>query len=177
MCLNIKFWNFYLAKSLKFQRNTHIQYIININKSKFLIYVFAKIFCNIFFHSYINYGIIAWGGVYKDNMTRLKYSNKNLKNCTQKLFRRKHSFTLEALMYHYQDLKEIYKKSNNKTKNKSIQLPKTKKAVSNKNSYMVTQKTYNSLPKESKSVYSNKNNRKYTLRNKLKNYIKSTYIL
>ena len=80
-------------------------------------------------------------------------------------------------MYHYQDLKEIYKKSNNKTKNKSIQLPKTKKAVSNKNSYMVTQKTYNSLPKESKSVYSNKNNRKYTLRNKLKNYIKSTYIL
>ena len=27
---------------------------------------------NAFFHSYINYGIIAWGGVYKDNLTRLQ---------------------------------------------------------------------------------------------------------
>ena len=44
-------------------------------------------------------------------------------------------------MYHYEDLKEIYKKSNSKTRNKSIQLPKTIKAVSNKNSYMVALKT------------------------------------
>ena len=33
---------------------------------------------------------------------------------------------------------------------------------------MVALKTYNSLPKELKSLYSNKNNRKYTLKNKLK---------
>ena len=77
-------------------------------------------------------------------------------------------------MYHYEDLKEIYKKSNSKTRNKSTQLPKTIKAISNKNSYLVALKTYNSLPKELKSLYSNKNNRKYTLKNKLKNYIKST---
>ena len=32
-------------------------------------------------------------------------------------------------MYHYEDLKETYKKSNSKTRNKSIQLPKTIKAV------------------------------------------------
>ena len=73
-----------------------------------------------FFHSYINYSIIAWGGVYQD-YSSAKYSNKNLKNYTQKLFLRKHSvkykpsiyfgvFTLEALMYHYEDLNEIYKK-------------------------------------------------------------------
>ena len=55
-------------------------------------------------------------------------------------------------------MKEIYKKSNSKTRNKSIQLPKTIKAISNKNSYLVALKTYNSLPKELKSLYSNKNN-------------------
>ena len=77
-------------------------------------------------------------------------------------------------MYHYEDLKVIYKKRNSKTRNKSIQLLKTIKTVSNKNSYMVALKTYNSLPKELKSLYSNENNRKYTLKNKLKNYIKST---
>ena len=33
---------------------------------------------------------------------------------------------------------------------------------------MVALKTYNSLPKELKSLYSNKNNRKCTLKNKLK---------
>ena len=55
--------------------------------------------------------------------------------------------TLEALMYHYEDMKDILKKSNSKTRNKSIQLPKTIKAISNKNSYMIAIKTYNSLPK------------------------------
>ena len=39
---------------------------------------------------------------------------------------------------------------------------------------MVALKTYNSLPKKLKSLYINKNNKKYTLKNKLKNYIKST---
>ena len=66
-------------------------------------------------------------------------------------------------MHHYEDLKEIYKKSNSKTRNKSIQLPKTIKAISNNNSYLVALKMYNSLLKELKSLYSNKNNRKYTL--------------
>ena len=77
-------------------------------------------------------------------------------------------------MYHYEDLKKIYKKSNSKTRNKSInKLPKTEKAISNKNSYMVALKTYNiRLPKELKSLYSNKNNRKYTLKNKLKKLYK-----
>ena len=134
-----------------------------------------------FFHSYINYGIIAWRGVYKDNMTRLQNIQTRIlkiihKNCfvENTPLNIRQVFTLKVLMYHYEDLKEIYKKSNSKTRNKSIQLPKTKKVVSNKNSYMVVLKTYNSLPKELKSLYSNKNNRNYTLKNKLKNYIKST---
>ena len=39
---------------------------------------------------------------------------------------------------------------------------------------MVTLKTFNSLPKELKSLYGKENNRKYKLKNKLKNYMKST---
>ena len=39
------------------------------------------------------------------------------------------AFTLEALMYHYDDLKKIYKKSNSKTRNKSIQLVKQKRLL------------------------------------------------
>ena len=37
-----------------------------------------------FFHSYINYGIIAWAGFYKDKIidSSAKYTNKNLKNHT-----------------------------------------------------------------------------------------------
>ena len=36
-------------------------------------------------------------------------------------------------MYHYDDLKEIYTKSTSITGNKTIQFPKTKKTVSDKN--------------------------------------------
>ena len=81
-----------------------------------------------FFHSYIHYGIIAWGGVYKDNMTRLQnietrilkiiHNNCFVENTPLNI---RQVFTLEALMYHYEYLKEIYKKSNSKTRNKSIQ--------------------------------------------------------
>ena len=113
---------------------------------------------NAFFHSYINYGIIAWEGVYKDNMTLLQSIQTRIlkivhKNCfvENTPLNIRQVFTLQTLMYHYEDLKVIYKKRNSKTRNKSIQ-----------------------LPKELKSLYSNENNRKYTLKNKLKNYIKST---
>ena len=67
-----------------------------------------------FFHSYINYGIIAWGGIYKDNMTRLQNIQTRIlkiidKNCfvENTPLNIRQVFTLEALMYHYEDLKEI----------------------------------------------------------------------
>ena len=54
-----------------------------------------------FYHSYINYGIIAWRGVYKNNTydSSAKYTNKNLKNHTQKLFRKKHALKYKTSIY------------------------------------------------------------------------------
>ena len=70
-----------------------------------------------FFHSYINYGIIAWGGVYKGNMTRLQNIKRRIlkiihKNCfvENTPLNIRQVFTLETLMYYSEDLKEIYKK-------------------------------------------------------------------
>ena len=60
---------------------------------------------------------MAWGGVYKDNMTRLQNIQTRIlkiihKNCfvENTPLNIRQEFTLEALMYHYEDLKEIYKK-------------------------------------------------------------------
>ena len=61
--------------------NKHIEQIIS--KTKYLIYIFAKIKKYIdtktlmtiyyaFVHSLINYGIIAWGGANKNNITLLE---------------------------------------------------------------------------------------------------------
>ena len=124
----------------------HIKYILN--KTKYLIYIFAKIkkfmdtktlmtiyyaFC----HSLINYGIIDWGRAYNNNLTLLqKIETRILKfisenNCLANIpLNVNQLFTLEALVYHYEDLSEIYKTSKSKTRKKYIQLPKTKKAIS-----------------------------------------------
>ena len=104
-----------------------------------------------FFLSLINYGFIAWGGAYNNNLTLLqkiqtrilKFINKNnfLANIPLNV---NQLFTLEALVYHYEDLSAIYKVSKSKTRKKCIQLSITKKAISNKSSYLVDLKTFNS---------------------------------
>ena len=98
-------------------------------------------------------------------MTRLQNIQTRIlkiihKNCfVENIAKCKASLYLEALMYHYEDLNEIYKKSN------SITTSKRKKAVNNNNSYMVSLKTYST--QKIKKFYSNENNSKYTLNNKL----------
>ena len=86
----------------------HIQYIIN--KTKYLIYVFAiikkymdtkslTVMYYAFFHSYINYDKITCGGVYKDNMTRLQNIQTRILKIIQKLFHRKHAVKYKTSIY------------------------------------------------------------------------------
>ena len=71
-----------------------------------------------FLHSLINYGIIAWGGAYINNLTLLqKIQTRLLKLVSKNNFLANiplnvnQLFTLESLVYHYDDLSAIYKAS------------------------------------------------------------------
>ena len=90
----------------------------------------------VYFHSLINYGIIPWGGAYNNNLTLLqKIQTKLLKLIRKNNFLANiplnvnQLFTLESLVYHYDDLSAIYKASKSKTRKKYIQLPKPQKAT------------------------------------------------
>ena len=122
----------------------HIQYIIK--KTKYLIYIFYKISKSMtietlrmiyyaYFHSIINYGIIAWGGVYNNNLDLLRNLQKRIlrivhKNkfiCQDYPMNLEQSFTYEALGYHYINLKDQYVTSSSITRNKTLIIPKHKK--------------------------------------------------
>ena len=57
-----------------------------------------------------------------------------------------------ALPYHNKILKNLYQTSTSNTRNKSLQIPKMDKRVSDKNSYISAIKLYNNLPKELKTL-------------------------
>ena len=144
----------------------HIDFIIK--RTKYLIFVFYKLsqvmtgntlkmIYFAFFHSIINYGIIAWGGAFKTEVrilqnlqTRiLKIINKNSFDNNLPL-NLKQLFDYESIVYNYNTLKNIFLNSESVTRNKSIQLPKYVKTISNKNNYINAIKLYNSLPNELK---------------------------
>ena len=110
-----------------------------------------------FFRSIINYGIIAWGGAFKTEVrilqnlqTRiLKIINKNSFDNNLPL-NLKQLFDYESIVYNYNTLKNIFLNSESVTRNKSIQLPKYVKTISNNNNYINAIKLYNSLPNELK---------------------------
>ena len=76
-------------------------------------------------------------------------------------------FSLESVIYYYDKLKHMYLMSESKTRNKNIQLPKMKKAVNDKNSYIEAIKIYNTLPKNIKCL----NLSKITIKKIVKNFI------
>ena len=94
-----------------------------------------------YFYSIINYGIIAWGGVYNNNFDLLRNLQKRIlrvvhKNkfiCRDYPMNLEQSFTYEALGYNYTNLKDQYSTSNSITRNKTLIIPKHKKKISTKN--------------------------------------------
>ena len=112
--------------------------------------------------------------IYKDNVNLLQNIQSRILKIIQRNFfvsniplNIRQVFTLESLVYHYSDFKEIYEKSASVTRSKSIQLPKVQKVVSDKNSFRVAIKTFKCLRNELKKLYSKGANRKHILKNKL----------
>lgn len=168
----------------KLKWDKHIEYMVN--KTKYMIYIFAKLkkimdkktlmqIYYAFFNSIMNYGIIAWGGAYNNNLNLIQnIQRKLLKIINKNQFPERNSqinirqlFILESLLFHYEKFKYRYVQSISKTRNKNILLPKMGKAVSDKNSYIVAMKTYNTLPNELKCLSLSK----ICIKNKLKNFI------
>lgn len=131
-----------------------------------------------FFHSIINYGIIAWGGAYKNNINLLQNLQKRiLKIVNKNNFVQNNPMNLEklyayeSLLFHYVDLKTKYQNSSSKTRNKNIIIPKFKKKVSNKKCYLKAISVFNLLPNELKTLHIDKAWQK----KKLKNWIITNY--
>lgn len=164
----------------------HIETIIN--KTKYLIYVFAKI-SNIvqtdvlalmyyaLFHSIATYGIIAWGGAYRNSVDGLqriqnkltKIISKNRSLIRNQPLTLKQSFTYESVLYHFANLRDIYLNRITKTRFKTIPIPKITKTISNKNSYVEATRIYNELPSELKKLTASIG----IIKCKIKNWIKS----
>ena len=73
-------------------------------------------------------------------------------------------FAHESLSYHHNELQLIYLTSNKTTRNKSIQIPKSLKTISIKNSFVRALMIFDRLPNELKkitSTYSKKKKTKY----------------
>ena len=84
----------------------------------------------------INYGMIAWDGVYKNNQHLLQnIQNRLLKLVFKNTFLQnqpmntKQLFTWDCLKYYYNEIKNIFLNSNSKTRNKAILLSKIDKTV------------------------------------------------
>lgn len=149
----------------------HIEKIIN--KTKYLIFILYKL-TNImsyeslmmiyyaFFHSAVNYGSIAWGGAYNNNLQILqRMQNRLLKIIEKNKFitlkttpNLIQNFEINSLLHHYDKLSTEYSLSNSVTRNKSLTLPKRYKTVSSKNSYVKAMVLFNALPKELKAIKS-----------------------
>ena len=137
-----------------------------------------KVIYYAFFHSVINYGIIAWGGVYKNNqhllqniqnrLLKLVFKNTFVKNKPMNI---KQLYRWDCLKYHYNEMKNLFSNSNSKTRYKAIILPKIDKRVSDKNNYITAIKTFNLLPNELKTLEIDKRATNYKLKKWITNNI------
>lgn len=181
---NFKYLGIVFDSNLKW--DNHIQHIIG--KTKYLVYIFYKISKSMpietlrmiyyaFFHSILSYGIIAWGGAYRNCRDQVqKLQNKILKIINKNKFLLHDNplnigqlFAFEALKIYYCDLKEKYLASDSVTRNRSIIIPKTNKRISEKKSYMKAISIFNALPNKLKVL----DIHKYSQKRLIKDWIKS----
>lgn len=147
----------------------HIQHIVN--KTKYLIFLFYKfskfmltetllMIYYAFFHSIINYGIVAWGGCLPSHKLMLnKLQSKLLKIIFNNRFETDRKplnidqlFALESLWYHYNELKNKYSNSNSVTRRGSVLLPLIFKTIGSRDSYIKAIHLFNNLPNELKTL-------------------------
>lgn len=180
-----KYLGLIIDQNLKWDK--HIEYVIN--KTKYLIYIVYKIskfmqtdilrmIYYAFFHSIINYGIIAWGGAYMNYLNLLQNVQKRILKIVNKNtfvsenpMNLRQLFAYESLQYYYNVNSDKFSKSNSVTRNKNIQIPKIYKTVNDKNSYIKAIKLFNSLPNEYKLLNISKSSNRYTLKEWIKSNI------
>lgn len=166
----------------------HVQHIIK--KTKYLIFIFARlkqimdtktllIVYYAFYHSIINYGVIAWGAAGKSLLRLVQRIQDKIMNSVKKNFLGdKHPLSIKeifkhtCLIYHYETLKEIFIRKARNTRYKTILLPPMNKEISDKRSYVVAIHAFNDIPNELKTLTSSKK----CIKAKLKNYIRSNYV-
>ena len=76
----------------------------------------------------------------------------------------KQLFTWDCLKYYYNEIKNIFKISNSKTRNKAILLPKIDKRVSEEKQSHNAIKTFNQLPNELKTLEIDKRSTMFKLK-------------
>lgn len=130
----------------------------------------------------MSYGILVWGGAYKNNIKLLQnLQNRILKIVNKNKFVQNNPmnldklFTYESLIYYYCDLKDKYLNSNSVTRNKSIIISIYNKRVSNKNCYLKAISIFNILPQELKVLKIDKFSQKNKLKIGLSQTIKFSY--
>ena len=132
-----------------------------------------------FFHSIANYGIIAWGGAYANNLNLLqrlqnrllKIINKNNFINNKNPLRLDQQFVFESLSYHYNELKNKFLESTSTTRKKQLRIPIMKKIISNKMSLVIATSVFNQLPNELKTLKISKKANKSIY--KIKEWIKN----
>lgn len=149
--------------------DAHIEYLLN--KTRYLTYIFSKLskvmttdtltmIYYAFFNSVIDYGIIAWGGAYGNQLNALqrlqcrllKLVNKNMFFDSKNPLNLRQLFTLNAIIYHYDVLVNTYINSSSITRHRPIQLPIYNKRIMNKSSYFMAIKIFNVLPQKLKTL-------------------------
>ena len=134
--------------------NIHIDYVIN--KTKYLLFVFSKLsrflqtdtlmmLYYALFHSVAIYGILAWGGAYNNNLSRLQIlQNRLLKIASKNTFllnnyplNLEQKFAHEAITYHYANLRDIRKNRKTNTRKEIIPIPEITNSVINKDRFIV----------------------------------------